>query len=366
MSHAPIPELVELRQICASLGKHARVETLCELSCRGHRFPIQSITLGTWEDRTTPVFLMVGGVHGLERIGTQIVLAHMRSLAAFLKWDEQIGHLLSKMRLIYVPLVNPTGVFLRRRSNSQGVDLMRNAPVDAQQQEPPWMLFRGHRLSNLLPWYRGADSAAMQPESRALCELVERELFPSRLSLVLDVHSGFAGKDRLWFPYAGTRTFFPDVAEAMALRELLNSTLPHHRYVMEPQALHYTAHGDLWDYLYVRYYQHRRVGELFLPLTLELASSSWLRKNPRQLLSPLGLFHPMKPHRIQRTLRRHSPLLHFLERATLSPERWSELSDERRDALKEQALNLWGDRGLTLSDDTVDAFHATYITGVTD
>lgn len=343
---SPIAELQELDEILESLDRYARVQVLARVACGPHRFPIHAITLGPHDDRTSPALCIVGGVHGLERIGTQIILGHMRSLASYLRWDRHLPAMLEQMRLIFIPLLNPAGVYLHRRSNGHGVDLMRNAPVTAREPAPGYMLYRGHRLSNLLPWYRGAEHEGMELESQTLCDFVERELYPSKLALCLDVHSGFAGRDRIWFPYAGSRSLFPDVAEVMALKELFDETFPQHRYVIEPQALHYTAHGDLWDYIYDRHHV-RKPGGLLLPLTLELASSSWLVKNPRQLFNPLGLFHPIKPHRVRRVLRRHWALLQFLTRAVLAGENWTDLDADSRRELEARALSFWSDAGVT-------------------
>jgi hypothetical protein len=59
-----------------------------------------------------------------------------------------------------------------------------------------------------------------------------------------------------------------------------------------------------------------------LPLTLEMGSWMWVRKNPLQGLSSLGRFNPLKPHRHRRTLRRHMPLLEFLLHAAASHRAW--------------------------------------------
>ena len=75
----------------------------------------------------------------------------------------------------------------------------------------------------------------METETAALCELVKRQVFPSRSAIVIDVHSGFGLVDRLWFPYARTRRPFPRLAELHALVTLLDDTLPHHVYRIEPR-----------------------------------------------------------------------------------------------------------------------------------
>ena len=82
----------------------------------------------------------------------------------------------------------------------------------------------------------------------------------------------------------------------------------------------YTIRGDLWDYLYDR--RRERSNGILLPLTLEMGSWAWVRKNPWQGLSSIGRFNPVKPHRLSRTLRRHLPLIDFLHHAAASHRSW--------------------------------------------
>ena len=86
--------------------------------------------------------------------------------------------------------------------------------------------------------------------------------------------------------------------EMYALRMMLEETHPHHGYSFEPQSHQYLLHGDLWDCAYDR----TPAGHVFLPMTLELGSWLWIRKNPRQLFSRHGIFNPMKEHRTRRVL----------------------------------------------------------------
>ncbi|MDX2088107.1 MAG: DUF2817 domain-containing protein [Kofleriaceae bacterium] len=284
----------------------ARVETM----------PIHAFRFGA-ATKTSPALLVVGGVHGLERIGTDVAIAFLSSLLARLTWDQVLHDALARCRVIVVPLVNPIGMLRGQRANGNGVDLMRNAPAHVLGGTP---LIGGHRLSSRLPWYMGREGAPMECEAAALVELVVRELFPAPFSIALDLHSGFGFVDRLWYPYARTRERLPDHTAMLALGRLLDDTLPNHVYRFEQTAQAYTIRGDLWDYLYD---QRRAAGPgTLLPLTLEMGSWAWVRKNPLQGLSPLGRFNPIKPHRHRRTLRRHLPLLDFLLSAAASHRAW--------------------------------------------
>ena len=164
---------------------------------------------------------------------------------------------------------------------------------------------------------------------------------PARVSIALDVHSGFGTVDRLWFPYSHSLKPYPNLAETYALKNLLDNTYPNNVYRMEPCAQGYTISGDLWDYLFERHHAAYNGSKRFLPLTLEMGSWLWLKKNPVQIFSALGLFHPMHLHRHKRILRRHITLLDFLHRAVISPDQWAFLKKEQRDDLNKSALDYW-------------------------
>jgi hypothetical protein len=154
------------------------------------------------------------------------------------------------VRLVFMPLVNPGGMLRGTRANPDGVDLMRNGPVDSAERVP-WLV-GGQRISPRLPWFRGQPGRPMEAENRAVCAVVASELLGRRFSVAVDCHSGFGVNDRIWFPYAHTRRPIAHLAEMHALRDLLQETLCNHRYIFEPQSSQYLAHGDLWDHLYLQ------------------------------------------------------------------------------------------------------------------
>lgn len=333
-----IPELLELDRLARLLGPRATVVTLCNVGAGDASLPVRALSIGATRAEA-PILLCVGGVHGLERIGAQIVVGFLETVVSSLRWDRALGDMLEHVRLLFLPVLNPVGVMTGRRSNGRGVDLMRNAPVDAEGWDLPFKLYRGQRITSWLPWYRGRRGE-LEPEAAALCQWVSEQATRSRCVISLDVHSGFVGKDRIWFPYARTRALFPHVPEMLALKNLLDETYPRHRYVVEPQSAQYTTHGDLWDYIYDAHRGANPTG-LFLPLTLELGASSWLRKNLRNL-NKAAFFHPLAPHRTERVLRRHVSLFEFLLRAAYSFERWAPLTPEGRADVALRANALWG------------------------
>lgn len=332
-----LPELVALERLVASFPG-ARIQTLGKVQHGRELFPIYAVLLGP-DDPQLPTLLYTGGVHGLERVGTQILISYLRGLRSSLSWDTVLNGQLRQMRILFVPLVNPVGVAEGLRSNGRGVDLMRNAPVDADEQSRWFEFHRGQRVTPLLPWYRGRGK--MELEAQLLCDFVRREVFPSKMAISLDVHSGFLAGDRIWFPYARTRQLFEGTPEVWALRQLLETAHEHHVYTVEPQSLNYTTHGDLWDYLYGEYLSQQREGS-WLPLTLEMSSYLWYRKNPRQLFKRIGLFHPVKPHRLERVQRRHKTLFDFLSRAVMSHHAWTPKDAAEREMLLADAARVWG------------------------
>lgn len=181
----------------------------------------------------------------------------------------------------------------------------------------------------------------MQTEAQTLCDFIIGKVLTSPFSLVLDCHSGFGYHNQIWFPYAKSRVQpIHHIGEIYYLRELFFQTYPYQNYRFEPQSQHYLTHGDLWDYLYEQSLAYNNV---FLPLTLEMGSWRWIRKNPMQLRKSLGFFHPIKPHRINRVLRGHLVLMEFLLHATLSYKKW--LNKSHTSEMAKVAMELWyGDK----------------------
>ncbi|AXQ30850.1 zinc carboxypeptidase [Solimonas sp. K1W22B-7] len=333
-THA-LRELEELEALIGRANGALRSEVVCRVDYRGRQWPVHCLELGS-RDPLAPVVGFFGGIHGVERIGTQVLLAFLHTLVERLRWDEELERSLQHVRLVFMPLINPGGMLAETRANPAGVDLMRNAPMDAEDAVP---LLGGHRLTPMLPWFRGRAGEAMQPEAAAMCRVVEERLLTQPFSLALDCHSGFGVRDQIWFPYARTTRPIDCLGDLYALRSLFRATHPHHNiYVIEPQARHYTTHGDLWDYLYDR--PRAQPGQVFLPLTLEMGSWMWLKKNPRQMFRLLGIFNPVLPHRLQRTLRRHMTLFEFLLRAAVSHQRWLP-QGEQRQLLNQAAIDYW-------------------------
>lgn len=332
---ALLPELAELERIIEDGGSSIGARIVCQVTANDRRFPVYAVSMGN-PSRDVPAVGFFGGVHGLERIGSEVVLVYLRSLVMRLKWDSLLHSQLESVRLVFMPLVNPGGMWRGTRANPKGVDLMRNAPLEATERVP--FLIGGQRISAGLPWYRGPLEGPMEAESQAVCSVVEEELLVRDFSIALDCHSGFGLNDRIWFPYAHTALPIRHLPEIHALKEIFDQTYSNHNYVFEPQSRQYLAHGDLWDHLYQR--ASSEPSRVFLPLTLEMGSWLWVKKNPRQFFSRQGIFNPLIAHRQQRVLRRHLSWLDFLARAACSHSRWRP-TDEALASNRERALALW-------------------------
>jgi hypothetical protein len=254
-----------------------------------------------------------------------------------MQWDESLHTLFKDSRLVTIPIVNPGGMFLGRRSNPNGVDIMRNAPIEAE--TSPLNLLAGQNITPRLPWYRGHPYSAMEIESETLIQFVKREMFSARFAMSLDVHSGFGMRDRLWYPFSSSHKNFPFEHEIKRILNKFHESLPYNKYVIEPQSNSYLIHGDAWDYLFYEHYRENQ-GEqkyngkdkhnatdtqprrIYIPWTLELGSWIWLKKNPLQALNAKGYFNPILPHRYDRVMRRHRCVLDLFHKLTTYYSRW--------------------------------------------
>jgi murein tripeptide amidase MpaA len=90
-------------------GAHLQQRVVCEVEADAQRFPVLAITLGN-PSLDVPAVGFFGGVHGLERIGAEVVIAFLRSLVMRLRWDSSLHRQLESLRLVFMPMVNPGGM----------------------------------------------------------------------------------------------------------------------------------------------------------------------------------------------------------------------------------------------------------------
>ena len=161
-----LPELAQLERVIAAAGAELEVRVECTVPHEGEDLPVYVLALGN-PAPDAPTVGFFGGVHGLERIGAGVVIAFLHSVVARLPWDVAQRALLQQVRLVFMPLVNAGGMARNTRANPAGIDLMRNAPVDAAGRVP--FLVGGQRISAHLPWYRGRGRASSRRSSPPVC-----------------------------------------------------------------------------------------------------------------------------------------------------------------------------------------------------
>lgn len=285
-----------------------------------YRFPIYGLEIGTPAAvKKNPVGL-VGGVHGLEVIAVQILLDFLETVADPKSPDYLTELKKGKVGLVVLPILNPGGLVMRRRSNPAGVDLMRNSGVDGEKAIP---FFGGQKFSRRLPYFRGRT---LQPESRVLFRFIGDYFFnaKNRILPVLDIHSGFGAIDRVWWPYAGKAEACPDDPLFRKITEHLKNNRGHKRYEFTPQNESYMMHGDLWDRLYDDFYaaQKKSSKSRFLPMTLEIGTWGAIRENPKRLLNKKKIFNPTRERKKQVTRAHRDFLRDFVLLAGSQPAAW--------------------------------------------
>ncbi len=331
-------KLVRLAEQPGPLKEFVQVDTLTEIKYRNEVYPIVSFTIGS-KNPEHPVLFITGGVHGLERIGAQLAWSLLKTTLDRLTWDILLQELFTKIRLVFIPLVNPVGYEHYTRSNGNGVDLMRNSPVKAIEKTP--FLLGGQRYSSRLPWYQGQIDV-LEEENKVLYQKFFQSCGQSKCVVSVDFHSGFGVKDRLWFPYSYTAQPFHYFPEMYAFARLFEQTHPYHIYKIEPQSEGYLLNGDIWDYIFLDF-KNKNPNSVYLPLTLEMGSWVWVKKNPLQVFSRHGIFNPMKEHRMKRTYRRHHLLYDFLLKSLYSHPAWSDLDTKSRNHNTVAATERWYD-----------------------
>lgn len=330
-----IPELLWTERLIRTFPKLIHTRTEHVLKWRGHDLPIYSLTLGN-SNPETPTVLFTGGVHGLERIGSQVLLSWLQTFLERASWDKNVEHMLHQIQIVIVPTVNPIGIYRNSRSNGNDVDLNRNAPIEAESRVP--FVGGGHRISPRIPCYRGKRDAGLEKENQVLESIIKRQVLHQPISLVLDLHSGLGMQDHIWFPYAYRKRPIGSIDRFLALKFLWERTYPRQPYIYEPQSVHYLSHGDIWDYFYKL--AKTTSDCAFMPLTLEMGSWNWVRKNPLQLKTLTGIFNPQIAHRHSRVLRRHLPFLDFILSAAINYQHWLPKEHER-EVLRRAAKDIW-------------------------
>ena len=296
----------KIKQLALQHPRFFNLKTLQIINHKGQEFEQISFEIIHPEaaQESLPRLILIGGVHGLEVIGTKVLVSFLEHLLEQLNWNDTLANQFKRVAVVGIPIVNPVGFENGTRCNGNGVDLMRSAPV---QSEHSVVFFGGQTFTPKLPYFMGYDTPEL--ETQSVFNFVEGMMSRSPFSLLVDIHSGFGFKDSLWTPYAQNTTIPLHWPHYERLKSIINATLRHNVYVIEKQSDSYCTHGDIWDHMYdisLRKAFH------FLPLTLELGSWTWIKKSPSSVLNVKHLFNPSKQHREKRVLRRHIPLFNVL------------------------------------------------------
>ena len=118
------PELMAVEQLARTPELMLRTEIIAEISSGNRTFPIIAMTIGS-QDRNAPCFGLFGGVHGLERVGSQVVISYLDSLLNQLTWDRNLRQVLERTRVLAIPIINPAGMYAFTRCNPNGVGKKR-------------------------------------------------------------------------------------------------------------------------------------------------------------------------------------------------------------------------------------------------
>ncbi|MFZ4480687.1 MAG: M14 family zinc carboxypeptidase, partial [Rhodoferax sp.] len=116
MTPQKLPELVALERIIELGAGWIQSRLVCDVSVPdGSSYPVYVITLGNPAPEV-PAVGYFGGVHGLERIGSGVVIAYLQSLVMRLQWDSTLHRQLESVRMVFMPIVNPGGMAMGTRA----------------------------------------------------------------------------------------------------------------------------------------------------------------------------------------------------------------------------------------------------------
>lgn len=241
--------------------------------------PLFALELGNPD--ATRVSAIMAGIHPIEWIGVETMLALLDRLAADPPADR---------RVIAFPLVNIDGY--RRvesnqragrarwvRSNDNGVDLNRNWPAN----------FRAGGRGLLAGYNRGGPYPLSEPEVAAVVHTLDAVHAHHFIDVALSLHS--IGR-MLLYPYGG-RWKPPAGVDRMTRAAAAINRRMARPYTIK-QSSHWVpgafAHGMELDYL------HDRYGAT--ALLVECSRGGASARRPRSLVSPFAWFNPPNPQRV--------------------------------------------------------------------
>ena len=118
----------ELRKL-ATDNPHILQLSSIGLTEQGREILAVKISDNPQSDENEPEFKYIANMHGDEIVGRELMLRTIRDMvSAYNNHDPEISNLIDKTEIFIIPSMNPDGAELRRRANSNFVDLNRNFP----------------------------------------------------------------------------------------------------------------------------------------------------------------------------------------------------------------------------------------------
>jgi len=301
------PEILQLKRLANKFGDILIMEELGEIEHKGYKSSINAFFIGHKPKPELPTIAFFSCFHGVEWIGSRVLVNFIEHLIREITWDDGIRTLTEKVNICGIPIVNPIGRIESYRSNGNGVDLMRNAPVMAENVLP---FLGGQRISRHIPWYMGRG---LEKENEIILKFLDDYVFPSNFKFTVDIHSSFLRGSRIWIPYAsGKKLPQKEAAVFRQVRKTFNGLYKYNPYKYEKQEHIYKTHGDFWDYNFDRHNEGNK-GK-YLPLTLEISSWNWSIRNIFRRWSMESLFNPFDRKESNAEYLKHILVFDFLIR----------------------------------------------------
>ena len=279
------PELLQLKRLAKNYSDILIMEELGEIEHMGYRSPVNAFYISHKPNPELPTVAFFSCFHGVEWIGSRVLVNFIEHLIREITWDEDIKALTEKVNICGIPVVNPIGRLEHNRSNGNGIDLMRNAPVRS---DKALLLLGGQKFSRHIPWYMGEG---LEKENVIVSKFLDDNVFPSDFKITIDIHSAFLRGSRIWIPYAsGKKLPEKETKLFRQVRKTLNSVYKYNPYKYQKQENIYKTHGDFWDHSFDRHGSSAK--GTFLPITLEISSREWSVRNFLRKWSLEALFSP--------------------------------------------------------------------------
>ena len=83
--------MTDLEQLIESFGTRARARVIAHVHHGERSYPLHCVVVGS-PDPEAPSIGYFAGAHGLEKIGSEVVLAYMHTLLELMRWEIGRAH----------------------------------------------------------------------------------------------------------------------------------------------------------------------------------------------------------------------------------------------------------------------------------